>query len=484
MATVYTQRRVLLGPGFVLFTLAYSALLTVCIVSEKWIFMAALAGVPCLFFWPVELSIGLFAFFVPIETISLLNEHAGTTLNWYLGLAAGLILLASGLVRDRLQRPPRAALWWSLFVGWSAASVLWAVNSRTALQRLATAVALLLLYLVTVSFRMSKQELLRVASLAVLGGCTSAILAISQFYRGAYFHANAQLTADAQRSTLIFGGRETDPNVFAATLLLPISLAMGGFLSFRRRAARAALLGIGTMMVYALLLTMSRGGLLALVVMLLVFLYRLRLGWKSLFLAAVMSTLLLALPAAFFSRVQHGLSSRGSGRFDIWQAGWSAFQHHGVAGVGLDNFREAYREFAGHADVFLGENRDPHNIYLEVGVELGGVGLALLLAAFCSQLQAAHRELNHNYSGDRANLVTLEASCWALLVSGLSLDILWLKVFWLAWMLLAIAVRIQKEVRVDAGRLAVPPLLTSVAACSTFPGSRIRRSYHGDQSRI
>jgi O-antigen ligase len=82
-----------------------------------------------------------------------------------------------------------------------------------------------------------------------------------------------------------------------------------------------------------------------------------------------------------------------------------------------------------------------HNIYLEVAVELGIVGLVLLLTAMVSQLRAASRCRKNVADNLGGTIVAYEAACYAILVSAFFIGVLWEKWFWLAWILLAVAVR-------------------------------------------
>ena len=56
-------------------------------------------------------------------------------------------------------------------------------------------------------------------------------------------------------------------------------------------------------------------------------------------------------------------------------------------GAGLGNFPVAFDRFVGYATHFEGYGRGSHNIYLNVLVELGIVGFALLLNAFRNELR-------------------------------------------------------------------------------------------------
>src|SRR6266567_4362675 len=88
-----------------------AVLIGLAIVRERWLYAIGIFALPFLLGWPVRLSLGLFAFLIPLEPITILgNDQSGTTLTWVSGAATGFILLAAGLVGGRFQRPPRAAL--------------------------------------------------------------------------------------------------------------------------------------------------------------------------------------------------------------------------------------------------------------------------------------------------------------------------------------------------------------------------------------
>jgi O-antigen ligase len=86
-----------------------------------------------------------------------------------------------------------------------------------------------------------------------------------------------------------------------------------------------------------------------------------------------------------------------------------------------------------------------HNIYLNASAETGIVGLLLLLVAVCSQLLSANREAHSGAKSEGISIVPYEAACWAMLVAGFFLDVLWRKDFWFVWILLAIAIRAKRN---------------------------------------
>jgi O-antigen ligase len=145
-------------------------------------------------------------------------------------------------------------------------------------------------------------------------------------------------------------------------------------------------------------------------------------------------------PTLLWQRVEQSEVTGGAGRIYIWQAGFAAFKDFAVSGAGLSNFSSVYDKYAGSARAFVGLHRDPHNIYLETGVELGIVGLGLLLFAIGSQLRMAKR-MQPSLRGVPANLraIACQAAAWGMLAASFFLGMLWFKAFWLVWIMLTLA---------------------------------------------
>jgi O-antigen ligase len=78
------------------------------------------------------------------------------------------------------------------------------------------------------------------------------------------------------------------------------------------------------------------------------------------------------------------LSDAGGGRFEIWQVAWNVFQTSPIWGHGIGAFHDEFVMFvdqSGLANFFhVNEAKGAHNAYVLVGVELGLVGLLLLVA--------------------------------------------------------------------------------------------------------
>jgi hypothetical protein len=395
------------------------------IVYTGWMGGASLLLCALLMRWPVQVALGSFALLLPFDSVSAIGgQPSGAALTRYVGAFAALVLLVVGLISKRFSLPCRAALWWSLFVLWGVATLGWTTNSQFALERLPTAISLWALYLIATAFRIEKKEMWLVLAAAVIGGCIAAAMSVHEFYNGTFY-------LQSTRSSLMLGNRDTDPNQFGASLLLPLSLAIGAVVEGRNRMLRVCATAAIVLLSLALLLSMSRGALAAALTVIIVYIGRLGFNRRVVLAIVLAAALLLLMPQTFFTRL--GLSDRGAGRLDIWTASMDLVPRYGLLGAGWNNFVVVYSDIAGHASSFRGFTRGSHSIYVGMLIEVGIVGLTFLLLAFRSQLREAKPR----------ELLPYAAACWAMIVMGITLDIVWRKSFWFAWIILAMAAHLR-----------------------------------------
>ena len=434
-----------IGIGIVA-ALGIGPLIVWAITEESWrlltlIVLATLS--PIALRWPVTMAFGAYAFVLPFDSVAMVADTGGATITRLVGVMAAGVLLAAGVVQQRLVRPPLAALWVGLLFLWALASLAWVVDLEVAQARVPTALSLLAMYLAAVSFRVSEKELTTVCVLTMIGGTLAATAGVILG-----FEADAPRAA---RGTLAIAGREANPNGVAQSLLLPLGVAAGMFLAWSRLRARAiAVAGIAAITA-GIFLTMSRASLLAVVVMVGVLLYRTGVRWQMLAIVATCAAVLPFMPDLFFTRVESvftGEDATGAGRTEIWKVGVNALEQFGWLGAGLSNFPVAYRMHAYTPPGGLA--RGAHNTFLGTWVELGVVGLALLLAAFVAHLRIG-KQMKRTMSRT-AFPAALEAACFGfLIIAFFSGEMLWRKALWMSWILTVWASRAHApEVRDDS----------------------------------
>jgi O-antigen ligase len=303
---------------------------------------------------------------------------------------------------------------------------------------------------------MTEKEVSRVVLFAIAGALGASVLSIHSFLSG----------AAGLRSTLMSGSSEADPNFLASALLLPFCLAAGEVLGERNIARKILMLAAAGVIGLAILFTMSRGALMAIAVMVAVYFWQADEKWRVLVPAFIVGLAVVAMPDRFFSRLSGSMADRGAGRLDIWIAGLSALKHYFLQGAGINNFGNAYQFYAGNAPVFRGYNRASHDVYLGTAVELGVLGFTFLVMAFVTQMKSA-RPATDRVANTR--LLPYRVACWGILAAGFFVDLLWSKQFWLAWMLLAVAVRATTSADAPVETSSAEPLNPRVALLTPTP---------------
>ena len=281
------------------------------------------------------------------------------------------------------------------FTAWTALSMLWAevpADSFTPFTRYALNLILVPIVFTAVTQR---RHVVALIGAFVAGASVSALYGIV---------VPPAETTEGEPARL--GGAGIEPNTFAAVLVVGFALAIA--LAFAPRLSPIvrglSLAGAGCC-AFGVLLSLSRGGLIALAVALLVsvvFGGRWRAAAAGLLVLTALGTAgyftLVATPAA---RERITQPDRGAGRKDIWTVGWRMVKAHPVRGIAVGNFQPAAVHYLlkpgaiERADLIVDQPKVAHNTYLQVLAELGVVGLALFLGiiATCLRcaLRAAHR---------------------------------------------------------------------------------------------
>ncbi len=380
--------------------------------------------------YPLTFPFGLYALLTPFDNLLAVGSFG--TLTKFAGLASGGALLLYMLRTRRFGDPHRNLVIWVLFYLWITASGLWAIDQQQSFAMLATAVQLLVLYVIVAMMPMSLRTLRPVLASVLLGGVLAAAYGVYMYHSGAGVFGN--------RLWIRTDDSAWNPDQFAAALLLPIGIAVYAILWNRNVLVRLCALGAFAVMVIALFLTGARGPELGLLAMMLYIVWFDRRRWQlvAISLPAVAVGALFAGPS-FMQRWAMAGQNGGAGRTDIWRVGWLAFKQNWLFGAGYGNFSLAYdRAFMGvFQPLFVSWGRASHNILLGNAVELGVIGLALLLLAWWGQFRLL-RDIPP--TDDLYPLrVILESSLIALFICGIFADIMIEKYPWLAFMVVALA---------------------------------------------
>jgi O-antigen ligase len=220
-----------------------------------------------------------------------------------------------------------------------------------------------------------------------------------------------------------FQGGAGDPNYLAAILVPAIMLAGG--LAVWRSATRRTLLALATAIIaIGLAATQSRGGLIGAAVCACVALFIWR-GRRALILGLIGLALLalvsffVANPAAW-ARIQE--SNQGSGRVDIWTVAWRVVDDNPIVGVGIAQFPQVSPHYTlqpgalRFVNLIVEKHIVVHNLYLQLWVETGIIGLLLFLGVIGASLTAAVRAVrSFDRQGDAEMSALTRAAMLALI---------------------------------------------------------------------
>lgn len=241
-----------------------------------------------------------------------------------------------------------------------------------------------LIFLLIVNTVSSPKRINRLCKVIVFAFGYIAIRVCLDYLRGANL-------VEGNRAAGPAGGFFESPNDLAlnlaAFLPLVIMYARHGSTFFTRFASA----GIAALMTLALIFTKSRGGFIAIVAALAVYLVTARMLRPRNILVLVLGGVLLlpAVPSSFWERMasitdasKDPTGSRKE-RIELMTQAWSVFKQHPFTGIGAGQF-ENYQE-PGQVQHW----RVTHNTPLQLAAEVGIVGVLLMLFLFLRGLSAA-----------------------------------------------------------------------------------------------
>lgn len=303
------------------------------------------------------------------------------------------------------QRRARALFWVdhpilmiliSAFLVWVLLSSIWAAVSITALVVLGSFGLALALFPVAYTALRDVADVKKLLTVLVVFAFIAAAygFAIDPSASGA---SGGDPTAELNR----LGGSIGDPNRFAAKVLPGAIIAISLAFVTRSPAARVFFIGVTGICLIAVLLSLSRGGLIAalgvcLIAPLVIAGYRGRVLLFS-FGAIALSVVALFVLTPPEARQRITESDGGNGRTDIWKVGWRMVEAHPANGVGAGNFEIVSIHYLIQPgailrdEYFVAAPKVAHNSYLQVLAELGVIGLGLYLAIIAVALGCMYR---------------------------------------------------------------------------------------------
>jgi O-antigen ligase len=213
-----------------------------------------------------------------------------------------------------------------------------------------------------------------------------------------------------------------DPNFYAQIMVVLVPISYIRFLDEKRLILKALALYSTAVAVLSVVFTFSRGGFLALLVVIAVLfwfnapkptqlIFMVLLGFAMFrFVPTSYFDRLLTLPGLFTGSQQSVLGEVSfRGRASELTAAWMMFADHPILGVGAQNYPVYYQQYSRRIGLDpRTEARQAHSLYLEVAAEMGLAGLAIfvtILWNIFSSLTVSWRRLIQAGDKEHANYV-------------------------------------------------------------------------------
>jgi O-antigen ligase len=349
-------------------------------------------GVVFLVIAMADLTAGICLFAVGTFLDAVLPADAQGTLS--VPKLLGLVLVLSWLATVTAGEPERRERIFShpgfLFVpialvAWTALSASWAEAPDAALGAAARYLPNAMLFVIVFAGVRTRTQLMWVIGSLVVGAFLAAVYGMvspSPDDAGRIAIGNANGTA----ASLVMGG------TLAAALAITAR---------NRPALRSASAIIVPLCLFAVFLTLSRGGLVALAVSLITAVFMAHRHRTAVLTAGLCAVLVAVVYFGAFAsseaRDRVLEANGGTGRTDIWKVGWRMVEAEPVRGIGAGNFPISSIHYLlapgaiTRSDFIVDTPKVAHNTYLNILAELGVVGLLLFMGVIAFSLGCALR---------------------------------------------------------------------------------------------
>ena len=306
------------------------------------------------------------------------NEWVGS-FSRLVGLPALVVWVISIIATGHIRRPHSFHALFLLFIGWSVASLFWTMDPPATVLKCYRLTLFFGLTLLLWDLTRYRYQLNLALQVLVFAGY---FMALSLFYN----YSQGQVSLMDRYSALGIHPNDV-PRLFG--IIMPLAWMLAFDYPAKSLVLRVANLAFPVVATIAMLLTASRGGLVACLPAFLYLAYttiRFHPGWRLAFAVIVVAGLLgatqldLTRQLGRISTITDSLTigDGANGRFDIWAAGIREFSLRPVFGVGSNAYGEATRGYALEKQED-GTSLYAHNTYLSVLVETGVVGFLLFL---------------------------------------------------------------------------------------------------------
>jgi hypothetical protein len=416
----------------------------------------------CLYVFPIALyfsirrpwlfPVSLYALMVPSDSyLNFTQLTGGSSLTKIAAILASLAMLFQLLREKKAANPGVSAVAWTAYVIWSSLTLMWGFNTNDNILTLwVTLLQLLAFYIVLVVSPISERDYKIIFNSFIVGAMFASCFGAYVFGVGghkiinegrlkAYFDPENKLVSD----------------LFSASFVFPIAL-----ITMQALRTRFSLKKIGFVFVWGVLLigqliVGSRGGILADAVVMGWYFIKGRYRSQLLFLAALGLIVSAAFPTSTWGRFLKPDPSGGSGRVEIWKVGLAALKHYWLFGSGFGSFPQVYNKYflTVWNQYYEHWSRAPHNIVLQAWVELGIIGLVLLLVGWrLTFTSLRHVPKGHELYDER---IAFEGGIGGSLVAAIFVGVMLYKFTWWSFTIVSLWRQITlRRIAAEKARLA------------------------------
>ena len=320
-------------------------------------------------------ALWLFIFSMPWErSIVVPGIGAAGTLFGLIAFVAGVIAVTQG-GKLKARTPSLYLVLFALFVLWSALSFFWAWNQEGAQTRISTYLQFLVMSWLVWELCRTQEQRSSLLQAYVLGAYIVVVRIVYSFFANPF-------SASQEQALYRYTGIDDNPNSLATFIGIAIAIAWYLAMQYRGHKRQWLYLAYVPICLMALGLLASRGGMFVGVI---AFSFiPLTYGYLSTVRKVVITLLIVSVSVVGISAIPQSNIDRlsetadeitegnVSNRKQIWEAGLQAFREQPIIGIGIGSFSTAVEQVRG-------VGRPPHSVYIGTLVELGFIGLVLLL---------------------------------------------------------------------------------------------------------
>jgi O-antigen ligase len=436
----------------------------------------------CLFVAPIALyftikrpwlfPVSLYALMVPSDSyLNFTQFTGGSSLTKVCAILAVMAMMFFIVRTKRILNPGISVLVWAGYVLWSSLTLLWAYHVEdTTMTLWGTLLQLFSFYVILVISPIDEKDFKIVLNSFIVGAMFASCFGATVFGIG-----GSKIVNEGRLKAHFDPENKLVSDLFSASFVFPVAL-----LTMHALRTKWGLQKLGYIFVWAILLVGqlvvgSRGGILADVMAAAYFFFKGRYRSQLLFLAGLGLIVSAAFPTSTWGRFLKPDPSGGSGRVEIWKVGLAELKNYFIQGAGFANFETVYNKYflTVWNQYYEHWGRAPHNILLQAAVELGVVGLALLLLGYWTSFKAMdHIPKGHKLYDFR---IAMEAGVFGTFISAIFVGIMLSKFTW--WMftivLLWRQVSMRQIAQEQAAAAGVDPSIVHIVPGTGPPPERL-----------